>query len=294
MPCDAGHVTKSPGLGPGKNVNMAKKLFACLSPLMIALTVRVSIVRGHHIINLNLDSTCIWTELFDRFGCDVRNATSVTNTSYHELFENDDILKKIVSSLTPSKLALLSQVSKRLFCVARADAVWIPWLFKLWTCNVVDQAGSHKCAFDEYLSRMARLRRSVFSLFAQRATCRRKVRRGWAELSRFAGTRSRLRAGLSEPEISALEAAFSCHLPMQLRELYRICDGEHAEWGSAHEGIMNGYRFLPLREALALLAEARACGGDASVLPLTQLAGFGSAGDGYEAALGSGDVLKVS
>jgi hypothetical protein len=250
--------------------------------------------RGQNTINLNTNSSCLWTELFDRFGYDIRKATSMPMNSKHRIFETDDILKKIASLLNPSKLAMMSEVSKRLFYVIRADAIWIPWLFKLWTCKGEDQAATRTDDFDEYLSRMTRARRSVFSLFSQRATCRRKVRQGWAELSRFAGTRARLRAGLTDQEISALEAAFSCRLPLQLRELYRICDGEHAEWGSAQEGIMNGYRFLPLREALTLLAEARAGGEDASALPLTQLAGFGAAGDGYVAALGSGDVFKAS
>ena len=246
-------------------------------------------------INLRSIQACVWTELFDRLGYDIRNI-SLKNSKLkrmHYVFESEDIIKKIASFLNPSKLSLLAQVSKYVSLVAKSDFLWMPWLIKLSNPQrdgdmfLLDSIEGCKAVSD-------RCHNTAFYLFAERAKSRRMIQRGWAELSRFVGLHSRLRTGLPEHKIRELEAAFCCHLPLQLRELYRLCDGEQEEWGTSQVGVMNGYRFLPLEEALALVAEARSVGGDTSVLQLTQLAGFGSAGDGYVVGLTTGNVIKVS
>ena len=236
-------------------------------------------------IFLDSNLSCIWTEIFDRLGYDIRSncVSQRQQTQNRGIFYTDDILLRICSFLKPSKIALLVQVSKEISKIVKVTAFWFPWLLKSYS-------------FSEFCetSFVQNSDFSAYHLFAERAMCRKLVKLGWAELSRFGGMHSKLQAGLTEREITALETAHSCRLPLQLRELYRLCDGEPPEWGSAQAGIFNGYRFLPLAESLALLAEARSAGGDDSVLPLTQVAGFGAAGDSYVVSLRTGQVLKVS
>jgi hypothetical protein len=251
-----------------------------------AMKMQIRIHNKEVVINLTIEA-CVWTELYDRFGYDIRTLVSKPKKLVESpsIFESEDILKKIGSYLTPQNLSLLAQVSRHVSVIAKADCLWIPWLMKLISpgreldpVSIQASGKSHSTAF---------------ALFSERARWRRMIRRSWTDLSRFVGLHSRLRRGLVERRIEELEIQYRCKLPVQLRELYRLCDGEEEEWGTGQIGVMNGYRFLPLEEALSLLTDERT-GGGSSELPLTQMAGFSSASEGYVIRLDSGKVLKVS
>ena len=93
-------------------------------------------------------------------------------------------------------------------------------------------------------------------IYGWRVNERRKVRKGWQQVSPFVQGQQ-LGEGLSDRQVWHLEKELpQCSdrflLPLQLRELYLIANGQCCE---QQTGIMNGHRWMPLQEIVELWKE---------------------------------------
>ena len=93
-------------------------------------------------------------------------------------------------------------------------------------------------------------------IYGWRVNERRKVRKGWQQVSPFVQGQQ-LGEGLSDRQVWRLEKELpQCSdrflLPLQLRELYLIANGQCCE---QQTGIMNGHRWMPLQEIVELWKE---------------------------------------
>jgi len=167
-----------------------------------------------------------------------------------------------------------------------------------------------------------------------------QVNKGWNQVCAFLpSTGGQLAEGLSDLEIWRMESRLPSSrgflLPLQVRHLHMLADGQTTGWSFANsaDGVINGCRWLSLSEVMDLweqradaLAEspapAQSCGDDGALahcqhsygfgvalmprsssadcslggwlVPLTELKGFGDAGEWYGTLWPSGEVYKVS
>ena len=251
---------------------------------------------GRFTIEFDVNAHCKTTEIVDRLG-HLKGGEKRSGRSCH-ILENVDTLQRIACHVHARHLGVLCQCSRHLrVLTCNDDILWRPLLYKLWR-RVGRTVGRNaddlrwQEHFHLYLSRPENSCRSTYSIFAERALCRRRIRSIWDQVSKFAGPRSDLREGLDELEIFDLETRFGFPLPLALRELYELCDGEHPRWGNDQSGVLNGYRFLPLEEMLRNKSSFDHM--PSRLLPLTELAGFAQAGDQYLIDHLSGVVFKAS
>jgi len=90
---------------------------------------------------------------------------------------------------------------------------------------------------------------SPFRLFNARQNARKLVRERWSAIREFAGRHPFNGTALSDSAITLLERRFNRRLPLDLRELYLLVDGQSAQlgWGLVGSpGLLNGHRFETL------------------------------------------------
>ncbi|EKX37076.1 hypothetical protein GUITHDRAFT_165580 [Guillardia theta CCMP2712] len=167
---------------------------------------------------------------------------------------------------------IADDLSERIKSILRGGEE-IPWLTDLkWPLRcIVVLYMQHKCSNEEiwrhYHARLVQreCRLGLYGLLSKQVTCstvtsrdvkvaaisrscteaRRNVNSAWVDVLQFFPC-TRLNPGVSELDIMRIEQHIEIMFPLELRELYRLADGEESGFDRfTVNGLFNGMRFLP-------------------------------------------------
>ncbi|MCL7031890.1 hypothetical protein MKW94_028846 [Papaver nudicaule] len=173
-------------------------------------------------------------------------------------------IHEIISKLGPKDAAVLGCVNKRFRVSASEEIIWSKLCsHDLDLSSPTDPFGnpapSFKAAYQIW--------REEFSMYPWSLV--KRVKRCWGSLKNwmamnFPESGNTLRKGATEDDIKAVEESLRVKLPLPMKVLYRLCDGQDIKSHNSGLGLIGGYSFydhnvnvclLPLSEVITATKE---------------------------------------